>query len=98
MDGNFERPARQVAQQVKRRTYIYFGLGAACVILLCLFLAAPWPAVPIAGRLDEGVYALGGAEWAHGHVPYRDFWDNKPPSIYLINALAWRVSGGLTGI
>jgi hypothetical protein len=87
-------PAAQAAQILPQI------LLFCCAILTLFhhFICAPWPLINIAGRLDESVYVLGGVEWLHGRVPYRDFWDNKPPSIYLLNAMAWFLSGGLLGI
>lgn len=70
-----------------------FGL-----VLLSFLCGSPWPLTHVIGRLDQAVYVLGGAEWVQGHIPYRDFWDNKPPSIYLLNAIAWKLSGGCLGI
>ncbi len=41
---------------------------------------------------DAYRYAYVGAQWTHGWVPYRDLFENKPPAIYALNALAYRVS------
>ncbi|MCX8036104.1 MAG: hypothetical protein N3D11_03420 [Candidatus Sumerlaeia bacterium] len=36
---------------------------------------------------DEAIFLYGGQAWAAGQVPYRDFWDHKPPHIFLFHAL-----------
>ncbi len=36
---------------------------------------------------DEAIFLYGGQAWASGQVPYRDFWDHKPPHIFLFHAL-----------
>lgn len=41
---------------------------------------------------DSGVFAYMGRLILRGGVPYVDFWDHKPPGIYLIDALALAVS------
>jgi hypothetical protein len=37
---------------------------------------------------DEGIYEVIGQSIASGHLLYRDIWDNKPPLLYLIYAIA----------
>ncbi|MBN1344177.1 MAG: glycosyltransferase family 39 protein [Phycisphaerae bacterium] len=41
---------------------------------------------------DAYRYAYVGAKWTEGWLPYRDLFENKPPAIYAINALAFAVS------
>ncbi len=36
---------------------------------------------------DEGVFLYGGMALANGEVPYRDFWDHKPPGITLFHSI-----------
>jgi len=38
--------------------------------------------------VDDQMFAYFGWRIAHGAVVYRDVWDNKPPGIYWVNALA----------
>ena len=71
---------------------------ASILITLNFVLTEAWPVTGILGRLDNAVYTLGGAQWASGKIPYLAFWDNKPPSIYVLNAIAWKISGGFIGI
>ena len=42
---------------------------------------------------DEGVFLYGGMAWAAGELPYRDFWDHKPPGITLFHAIPIRLFG-----
>jgi 4-amino-4-deoxy-L-arabinose transferase-like glycosyltransferase len=42
--------------------------------------------------MDEGLYAYGGWQLLQGSVLYRDLWDFKPPGIYFLNALVFRLS------
>jgi hypothetical protein len=37
---------------------------------------------------DESLYAVMAEAWRNGHPPYTTIWDNKPPGIYVIFALA----------
>ncbi|HWY79620.1 MAG TPA: hypothetical protein VNW29_04650 [Candidatus Sulfotelmatobacter sp.] len=37
---------------------------------------------------DEGIYEVIGQAMNHGRILYRDIWDNKPPFLYIIYALA----------
>jgi hypothetical protein len=36
---------------------------------------------------DEAIFLYGGQAWAVGQTPYRDFWDHKPPNIFLFHSL-----------
>jgi len=54
---------------------------------------------------DSAVFVLEGSRIREGYMPYRDLWDQKPPGVYLINALgqmalpwvnAWLISWLLT--
>lgn len=42
---------------------------------------------------DQGIYAYGGWRMLYGEVPYKDFWDFKPPLIYPIYSVAIAVFG-----
>ena len=37
---------------------------------------------------DSGLFAYGGKEILSGRLLYRDIWDNKPPGVFYLNALA----------
>ena len=42
---------------------------------------------------DSGVFAYVASQLAHGLTPYVDAWDQKPPAVYFIDALAILVGG-----
>mgnify|MGYP000847005010 CR=1 FL=1 len=42
---------------------------------------------------DETTYALLASSLLHGHLPYTQIWDNKPPLLYLVYALFQLISG-----
>jgi hypothetical protein len=46
-----------------------------------------WPTALAPDPTDAQLFAYIGERWAAGDIPYRDIWDNKPPGIFLINAL-----------
>ena len=60
-------------------------LGLSCLVLAPTVLY-PW------GR-DQGMFAYAGHLVRGGAVPFRDFWDTKPPAIYYVYALAEAVFG-----
>lgn len=45
-------------------------------------------------RSDSALYAYGASLIGQGQQLYRDFWDHKPPGVYLIDAMAFRIAGG----
>ncbi len=42
---------------------------------------------------DEGIFLYGGMAWAAGELPYRDFWDHKPPGVTLFHSIPIRLFG-----
>jgi len=68
---------------------------AACVaipaLILLLHLTTSPRFVPLSP--DSGVFAYAGKLVTEGKLPYRDFFDHKPPLIYYIEALAISISG-----
>jgi 4-amino-4-deoxy-L-arabinose transferase-like glycosyltransferase len=38
---------------------------------------------------DAQLFAYVGLQWLHGHIPYVNIWDNKPPGIFAVNALVF---------
>lgn len=40
------------------------------------------------GPADAELFAYIGREWRRGEIPYKQIWDNKPPGIFAVNALA----------
>jgi len=53
--------------------------------------------VPFVGarllNVDEAIYSAVADRWLAGEVPYRDTWDNKPPAIYALYAVSFRLLG-----
>jgi hypothetical protein len=41
------------------------------------------------GGSDAQLFAYIGGKWLAGQIPYLDIWDNKPPGIFLVNALVF---------
>ena len=69
-------------------------------LLTVLIVTAPLVALAqfrAAARLDDvddqRMFAYFGWRLAHGAVVYRDVWDNKPPGVYWVNALGYRLGG-----
>jgi hypothetical protein len=46
---------------------------------------------------DSGVFAYCGQQMLQGKLLYRDCWDNKPPLVYALNALAVALGGNTPG-
>jgi 4-amino-4-deoxy-L-arabinose transferase-like glycosyltransferase len=72
-------------------------------LLTVLIVAAPLVALAefrAAARLDDvddqRMFAYFGWRIAHGAVVYRDVWDNKPPGVYWVSALGYRLAGDHT--
>lgn len=55
-------------------------------LAVCALLLLPTALYPY-GR-DQGMFAYAGRLVLGGAVPFRDFWDTKPPAIYYVYALA----------
>jgi hypothetical protein len=62
-----------------------------CIGLLVLALRAPLMDLPL--ERDEGDYAYIAWRLSHGEIPYLDWFDQKPPGVYL----AYRAALGLHG-
>jgi len=66
----------------------YFLLWAALVLVLGALRSFTFLA-PLAH--DESIFLYGGQAWAAGQLPYRDFWDHKPPHIFLYHSIPLRL-------
>ncbi len=42
---------------------------------------------------DESLYLLIAESWLNGNPPYTEIWDNKPPGIFLLLAIAFQILG-----
>ena len=68
--------------------YLVLGGGAAMALITTLPALMPLPGI------DSGIFLYVGRQMLHGMVPYRDLWENKPPGIYLIDALGLAIGNG----
>lgn len=71
--------------------YSWQAIKSPYVVLgLCLVLASPLFFLRGIGVFDDSLYLKFGELIAGGALPYRDFFDNKPPGIYYVAAaIAW---------
>jgi len=74
------------------------------VFLICLAFAAAVllsiqyaPAYQTLER-DSGMFLYAGEQILHGKLPYVDFWDHKPPLVYLLNAAGLAMGKGRWGV
>ena len=65
-----------------RNTWILIGVS-----VLFFFLRFPSIIEPY-WYGDEGIYEVVGQAMDHGELLYRNIWDNKPPLLYIVYALA----------
>lgn len=65
------------------------------LILLCVLFAGivGFPTLTYRFGRDQAMFAYVADGWLHGHMPYRDSWDNKPPATYALQALAMLAFG-----
>jgi 4-amino-4-deoxy-L-arabinose transferase-like glycosyltransferase len=68
--------------------------GALCALLIGAAIVVNQSAIHWRGNIvDSDLFAYHGWCLARGQRPYRDFWDNKPPGIWLVNAAAIGLGG-----
>jgi hypothetical protein len=70
--------------RLEKKTFIW-SLIALCFVFA--FLRLPSLNEPY-WYGDEGIYEVIGLAMNHGHLLYRDIWDNKPPLLYVMYALS----------
>src|SRR6187399_2457518 len=76
----------------------YALLLIAIAFLTLAVLAQANPGTELPTR-DYGIFVYIGEQITHGKLPYRDMWDNKPPGIFYLNAVAlWIGRGSRWGI
>ena len=61
------------------------------ILAMQIFLRLPFLAEPL--ERDEGSYAYIAQRLLVGEVPYRDYFDHKPPAIYFIYAGIFKLLG-----
>ncbi len=80
-----------------KKGFVFKAEWASWLLLVVLVLLLLLPLYPthqlIAGR-DSGVFLYSGWRILHGATPYKDFWDQKPPVIFFLNAFGLLLSGG----
>jgi len=68
-------------------------------LITLAFIAVRAPDFLLPMNRDSGLFAYGGWRILHGELPYKDFWDNKLPGVFYINALAMKLFGvGTAGL
>ena len=77
---------------INRGNYSLIFVMGACLILSLLY-CPPYNVL----INDMEVYRYMGLVISKGFVPYRDFFDHKPPVIYFLNYASW-LSGGAWGL
>src|SRR5262249_29716186 len=86
--GGCPRGSALVSAAASRRREWALGLGVA---LLALLIRAPLFDLPF--ERDEGGYAYIAWRLEHGELPYREWFDQKPPGIFLAYRLALAAPG-----
>jgi hypothetical protein len=69
-------------------------------VLLSFVVLTSLPTLPAFSAMghDSGIFALGGRMLGEGKVPYRDFWDHKPPMVFVFDGLGLATGLGRLGI
>lgn len=89
--ARLKRPPEAAAPSVLRllawkRVLLVAGICALPVLLYAPFFNEPF-------MRDEGYYAAASQAMLHGAIPYTDFFDNKPPLIYVFYAASFLMFG-----
>lgn len=83
-----------IAPSISQR--ILFFVAVALLALTVLVQTNPGTELP---KRDYGIFVYIGEQITHGKLPYRDVWDNKPPAIFYLNAVAlWIGRGSRWGV
>jgi 4-amino-4-deoxy-L-arabinose transferase-like glycosyltransferase len=69
--------------------WIWFSLALVCVVTALVRI----PLLPIPFERDEGEYAYIGWRLDYGELPYRDWFDQKPPGVFWVYRLALMLPG-----
>jgi hypothetical protein len=76
------------------------------ILVLCVCIAIPFLVLIlhlatsprfVSMSPDSGVFAYAGKLITEGKLPYRDFFDHKPPLVYYLNAIAIYLMGVTPG-
>jgi hypothetical protein len=68
-------------------TQHWFNIFAWVYAFTLTLLSRIWT-IKYPGPADAELFAYIGREWSNGVIPYKQIWDNKPPGIFAVNALA----------
>jgi len=71
---------------------------ALCTVFLAILLSARYAPPYHQLNRDSGVFLYGGASILRGGLPYRDFWDHKPPLVYFVDAAGLEAGHGRWGV
>lgn len=73
--------------------------GLAAVVSALLLSVMAYLPVVVSGHLtrDSGVFLYTGMVISREGMPYIDSWDHKGPLLAVIEAMAWRLAGGVVG-
>jgi hypothetical protein len=70
--------------KIKNFDYIVYILLFICLLTI---LIPTCPYIQKEPGRDSGVFLYAGQQILNGNLPYRDFWDHKPPLIFYINSI-----------
>ncbi len=85
-----EAPAEQTALSWLKRLLAPLVLVG---VMLAVFYAHS-PAITSVPSRDASVYVYSGQQLLRGALPYRDFWDHRPPGLFYLNAVGLILGGG----
>jgi hypothetical protein len=79
---------------VPKERSLFLGWVLAIIAVAVILSRLPEFFVPI--NRDSGLFAYAGWRVLHGAHPYIDFWDNKLPGVFYLNALGMGLFGATT--
>jgi hypothetical protein len=103
LSGKLPEPAASLAVKALRLFFTkhspLFQFFLAFLVILGLIFIVQVGVSPGVSSMstDSGVFAYCGQQILHGGLLYRDCWDNKPPAVYYLNAIAVALGGSTPG-
>ena len=103
MSGKLPEPAASLAVKAlplffTKHSLLFQFFLAFLVILALVFIVQVGVSPGVSSMsTDSGVFAYCGQQILHGGLLYRDCWDNKPPAVYYLNAIAVALGGNTPG-
>ncbi len=67
--------------------------GFQCVLVFFMVTVAGLTSLPQPFDGDQALFSMGAQQWVTGEIYFRDFWDLKPPGIYLFYVAAGQLFG-----